>query len=464
MIYSKSAKNKEPIIHRIEPPAPHSKKQEFLFSCLSIPGIREIWCCCGTKFGKTVSGAVSQINKAVSCRPGSVHRWVAPIYSQTAPALDYFKRILPPEPYRKVNKADNSIILPASETRFEFWHSQKPESLEGAAIQSYVFDEAARQPSAIRYSARTTTTRTKGPMLFISYPYGKKNWFWDGCQEARDHMAWSLKRELPFEKIFVHARTVDNPFIDQAVIEQAKKDLPDRLYRQYYLAEATEEGSIFSPGPCVYGPKLDLSGERQSWFAPACEKSDVVIGVDWAKTIDYTVMTAADLQTRKIIAFERFHKQPYTAQIKRLASFAKRFKSIEMIIHDKTGVGQAIDDQLCYINQPFHGVTFTNQLKNELITNLMTAMEHQQIFIPNWLEAIKELDEYELNISSSGLPIYGAPKGKHDDIVMSISLVNHGLMKFAGQNFEISYLEEIASNKNLDKNDLVEWYLADDDD
>jgi hypothetical protein len=452
------------IIHKIEPPHPHSKKQEFLFTCLSVPGIREIWCCCGTKFGKTISGSVAQINQALQCAPGSVHRWIAPIYSQTFPAIDYFKRILPPEPYRKINKADNSIILPATDTRFEFWHAQKPESLEGAAIRSYVFDEAARQPSSIRYSARTTTTRTKGPMLFISYPFGKKNWFWDGCNEAREHMAWSYKKGLPFEKIFIHARTIDNPHIDQAVIDQAKNDLPDRLFRQYYLAEATDEGSIFSVSQIVYGDKIDVEGERQRWISPTAKDATVVIGVDWAKTIDYTVMTAVDLSSKKIIAFDRFHKMPYTAQIKRLAKFAGMFKAVDMIIHDKTGVGQAIDDQLCYINQPFHGVTFTNQLKNELVTNLMTAIEHEQIFIPKWMEAIKELEEYELNVSSTGLPIYGAPSGKHDDIVMSIVLTNYGLMRYGGQSFEVTYLEDVASNNKLDKNEVLEWYYADDDD
>jgi hypothetical protein len=452
------------IINKIQPPDPHSKKQQFLFSCLSIPGIKEIWCCSGTKFGKTISGAVAQINKALECSQGSVHRWVAPIYSQTLPAMDYFRKILPPEPYRKINKSDNSIVLPNSDTRFEFWHAQKPESLEGAAIRSYVFDEAARQPASIRYSARTTTTRTKGPMLFISYPYGKKNWFWDGCNEARDHMMWSAKNGKQYEKIFVHARTIDNPHIDQAVIDQAKKDLPDRLYRQYYLAEATDEGSIFTIGSIVYGELLDVTGERQTWSAKNCEAANVVIGIDWAKTVDYTVMTAADLSTKKIIAFDRFHKMPYTAQIKRLAAFAKQFKSVEMIIHDKTGVGQAIDDQLCYINQPFHGVTFTNQLKNELITNLMTAIEHEQILIPNWPEAKRELEEYELNVSSTGLPIYGAPSGKHDDIVMSIVLVNYGLMRYSGQSFEVNYLEDIRANQALDKNELLEWYLSDDDD
>jgi hypothetical protein len=47
---------------------------------------------------------------------------------------------------------------------------------------------------------------------------------------------------------------------------------------------------------------------------------------------------------------------------------------------------------------------------------------------------------------------------------MSIVLVNYGLMRFGGQSFEVQYLEEIATSKNLDKNELLEWYLADDDD
>jgi hypothetical protein len=403
--------------------------------------------------GATISQAMYGITK-----PGTKHRWVAPIYSQTRQPLEYFQKVLPKPPHSKRNKAENSIVLPKINTRFEFWHSQNPSSLEGDGIHSYVFDEAARQSQDIHASARTTVTKTKGPMIFISYPFGK-NWFYDGCMEAKSHMEWSQKNGLPPEKIFFHARTIDNPTIDKQVIENARRELSSRQFRQFYLAEFLEDGLVFSDyTKCIYTDKLDVYGDVQQWYYEGYKDCHVVIGADWAKTNDYTVFLAIDMAHCRVVGFMRFHKRNYTEQVRTLGLFCRKFKTIEMVLHDKTGVGIAIDEQIAYLGIPYRGITLTNELKNEFVLKLCTGFEQSQIKIPYWSEMISELKTYEGKPNKIGTVSYNATSGKHDDIVVALFLAYYGFILYMDSKFEVCFLEDIARDKR-DPTDLEKFYL-----
>jgi hypothetical protein len=445
----------KPII--VTPPKAHSKKQQFIYSAFGYPSIREVWVCAGTKFGKTLAASACQINYALP-RPNTKHRWVAPIYAQTRQPMEYFERILPSGDHRKINKGENVIYLPHTNSRIEFWHSQSPSSLEGDGIHSYVFDEAARQPPDIKSSARTTTTKTKGPMIFISYPYGK-NWFYDGCMEAQDHMLWAFKNNKPYEKIFLHARTADNPTIDPQVIENAKKELPWRLFRQFYLAEFVDDGAVFTNiDGCTFGEKFILTGEIHQWFDPSFKEYSVVIGADWAKKQDFTVFIAIDMASGRVVGIMRFHRKPYTEQVRILAFFARKFKYVEMILHDKTGVGEAIDDNLAYINQPYRGIIQTNSLKAELIMKLITGFEQGQIKIPFWSEMIGELRAYEVKVNALGTTQYGAPSGKHDDIVSSLAFAWYAYETYSEHDMQVKFLDDLQSESQNDKTELEHYY------
>jgi len=433
----------------LSPPDPHSKKQRLAMTAFKIPAIREIWIACGTKWGKTLAGSGAMIVGGVD-RPGTKWRWVAPIHDQARIAMeDYFPKILPPEPHRKQNLADLTFKIPAVDVTFEFWHAQNPGSLEGAAVNGYVFDEAAKMKPEVRASARTTTTRTQGPHMYISYPQGK-NWFHTGCMEAKEHMEWSLKNGVPPEKIFIHAPTSDNPYISKKVIEDARREIPDRLFRQFYLAEFVSDGQIFTGfRDRQFGPELDhLYGERQFWVDDQAAEADVVIGVDWAKTVDWTVFIAADVKTRRVIGLERFHKVPYTEAIRRLILFSRKFKSVLTIRHDKTGVGSAIDDQLAQTNLPYEGIVFTNPSKSEMVTKLMTSFEKTgELYIPRWNVLLGELDAFDVTTNALGTPIYSAPSGKHDDTIAALMLMNTALIDYGERDYQIKFLEDMPNQK-----------------
>lgn len=408
-------------------------------------GLSELWVSCGTKFGKTFAAAAA-ICIRQSTGHGLLGRWVAPIYAQTKIGFKYCKKILPPPPHTKVDNHDLSLTLSALDSRVEFKSGKFPEDLEGEGIHGgYVLDECAKMQEQVHSSARTTVTVTRAPMLNISTPRGK-NWFHSKCMQAKDEMEWAIKKGLPPAKMFLTAASIDNPLVSTEAVEEARRSMPDRLFRQYYLAEFVDDGSVFlGYRDCFFGEELELHGPSQKWFDPDYSGNTVVIGADWAKTHDYTVFTAFDIVTRKLVGFQRFHKTPYTEAIRKLVVFSKRFKDVIVVKHDKTGLGGVIDDQLSYTELPYEGVTFTNAWKAEAVASLITSIEHGIIGLPRWQEMIDEFEAYEVTTSAAGNLSYSAVPGKHDDIVSSLLLSHQALVQYSDNGADIKFMEDLKN-------------------
>lgn len=369
------------------------------------------------------------IASALMNKPGTYLRWVAPIYEQSQIGFSYVKKLLPADAI-KANEREPSIkVLGGHEGRIRFFHGQDPMSLEGEAVDGYVLDEAAKMKKQVYISANTTMTQRGIKSLILSTPLGC-NWFKDGCDEAKEEMQLAKRQGRMPRKLFVAGRTQDNPFVPRESIEFARKTFGERLFRQYYLAEFLSDGAVFQNLlDCYYTERLDLNEEFR-YSTDDCKECEVVIGVDWARQVDFTVFTAIDVSRRKVIAMWRMNKIPYNTQIISLKRFASMFKEVFIILHDKTGVGVALDDMLSETDLPFKGITFTNTNKNEMVTNLCLSTEAKDIGLPNISFLDDEMKTFEIKHTSLGLPTYSAPSGGHDDIVMSIMLA-HAAMNYA---------------------------------
>jgi len=453
----------------IEPPKPHSVEQNTLMEFFIKGESQELWMPCGTKFGKTL-GASTALATAGLLRPGSKWRWVGPIYEQAKLGFTEMQSVLPKKPYVDVNLAGPRITT-AKGTVFEFWHGQKPTSLEGAAIDGYVLDEFAKMKGEVYESAFTTTTRTLGGFVVISTPLGK-GFFYKKCMEAKEEMEWALKRGKVPKKLFITAPTSANPYISKERIKEAKERMPERLYRQFYLAEFLDDASVFvGVKNTVYGELLEFTGHREFWFDENPEEKAVVIGVDWAKKRDYTVFVAIDYTEtpRKIVGFLRFHQQPYTTQVGELIRFCRKFKQVEVVYHDKTGVGEALDDMLAETYLSFEGITFTNATKAEMVNLLIMTYEQGNIRTPNWGTMLGELDAYEVKFSAIGNMSYGAPEGLHDDCVSSLMLANAAAEEYSSSSLSVKVIEE-KENTSKKESDIVDFssyfnkLIEDDDD
>lgn len=437
-------------------PRPNSREQQIILNAFLDPEIMEIWVACGTKFGKSF-GASLGYSARMSLRYGALGRWIAPIYAQSKIGFKYCKKIVPPEPETSINKSEPSISFPSSDSKMEYKSGKNPEDLEGEATDCNVLDEASKMQKQVYDSVKTTTTVTRGLIGGFSTPRGK-NWFYTKCMEAKDIMAHAQKRGRKPTHIFLTAPSWANPLVTKAAVEEAKRALPDRLFRQYFEAEFLDDGAVFVGfRDCVEPSKeLMFEGKAQRWYHEDAETAPVVIGADWAKTQDRTVFWAIDLRTRRCVGFQRFYKTPYTEAIRKLSVFAKKFQDVVMVFHDKTGLGNVIDDYLAESELPYEGVTFNNAVKNQLATQLITGFEQQDLWIPNWQECIDELDAYEVLTTLAGNMTYGAPTGKHDDIVTAIMLAYAALVQYGDREYEVKFADEQPTKPKEKKTDNVE--------
>jgi hypothetical protein len=449
------------LIAKIFPP--HSEKQALVMKHLGNRNTKTktLWLACGTKWGKSISASAS-LAYAAPRFPNTLWRWLAPIQKQTKIGRRYIKNMWPPEPHIKENKADNIIYIPKRNIELQFWHGQNPEDLEGEAVFGQVSDECAKLKEQALTSSRTTWTLTQAQRLNISTPRGR-NFFYRGCMRAKEEMLRARHEKREPREIFLCAPTRDNPFVPQESIDEARRLLPDRLFRQYYLAEFIDDGEVL-PRPVIDNDSWKEPYVRTSdmdiWIHPDHGEISIVAGADWAKTTDYTVLTCWDYSRRpfRCVGFMRMQGKKYPEQLVLIARFLFRFKACDMLYHDKTGLGNVIDDLLEEIpGLIYHGITFSNATKAEMVNSMITTMEIEDAIFPWWPELLGEFDAYEVQTDALGRMRYNAAEGAHDDIVTSCFLGLSACEEYSTKTFEVKFLEDLPKAET--QKDTWENYL-----
>lgn len=401
-----------------------------------IPDLLEMWVACGSKFGKTWA-ASSAMSLAVPLEKQALFRWIAPIYSQSRIGFSYIKRMLPGEPFVKANESSLSLYFRDNDSLIQCFHGQDPESLEGEATRGNILDEASKMREEVYASVKTTVGVTAGPIIGISTPRGKNNWFYRKCMEAKEEMLRAQREGRRPRKIFIHAPSWTNPAVSMDVINDAKRTMPLRLWRQYYEADFVTDGSVFSGlDHCWKTDYIDHT-DQFLWVHPEADKMAVVMGVDWARNVDFSVFTASCIKTRQIVGIWRMRGVAYPQQIRKLKTFTERFASVETVWHDKTGVGVALDDMLAGTDLPFHGIVFSNASKNELMVKLMLSFEEASYGMPQIAALVTEFNDIEVKTTATGLPTYSAPAGATDDIVMAVALSHAAMLQHSDRDYGI---------------------------
>ena len=315
----------------------------------------------GRRFGKTLLACIEMIIFALEKNKARVW-YVSPTYKQSKTiCFNMLKDLIPAELVKKVNISDLSFEL-FNGSEIALKGADQEDALKGVGLDFVVMDEfASMRRNAWFEEIRPTLSDTGGSALFIGTPKGRNHFF---DLFVKEDPEWESFR----------FNTSENPYIPPKEIEQVKKDLSERLFRQEYGSEFLEDDvGVFK------GVRRCIVGELQK---PILGRL-YVMGVDLAKSIDYTVLTVMDTVTREVVAHQRFQDMSWRDQTLKIQHLAREYNNA-MCVVDSTGVGDPVFEDLVSIGVSADPYKFTtNTAKVQLIEQLQIAIERRQITFPD---------------------------------------------------------------------------------
>lgn len=389
---------------------------------------------CSRGWGKTIFAVDDLVIPPSIKYPHFQVCWIAPNYKiARAPIDDVFFGINDNTGKRFINDTCPTtgfkfFEFKKGDNELHWWNNSKmflrsadaPDSIVSKGYNLIVIDEGALIPKDVFQKQILPIARKKHcKIVIITTPRGK-NWVYHMYLDGQDP---SKTRYISFRQPWW--KRPDYPDL----LKDLMKDLPKHIRDQEFGAEFIDGGGGTFVGleKIFLGPRIEFPTENQEWTHPqwATMKDNVgVMSIDFAKLVDYTVMTIFT-QDKKLIYYSRMNKTDYKVVLDKVKTIAEKFDWPE-VIYDATGVGSAITDFLSTELNVFPFV-FTNNSKNDIVNKLIIACEYGHLEMPNIVTVKNELEIFEFKMTKTGKISYGAPDGKHDDCVMSIAMANHFL-------------------------------------
>lgn len=382
-----------------ERPWLYPAQQKAIFDCVDVAGkpARYAVIEASTKAGKTV-GCMAWIVEQALVNGGENRNfwWVAPVYPQAKIAYRRIKAGLPKATY-KANDSDLTITL-INGSMLWFKTGEKPDNLYGEDVFAAVVDEASRVREDSWTAVRSVLTATKGPVRIIGNVKGRTNWHYKMARKAE-----SGEPGMAYAKLTAYD-AVDGGVLELAEIEDAKRVLPETVFRELYLAEPSDDqGNPF-------GLKF-----IDACLGPMSAEKPIAIGIDLAKSHDWSVVIGLD-KHGTVCGFERW-QSPWEDTETRILDLVGRTPSLV----DSTGVGDPIVERLQKKRRNvFEGFKFSASSKQQLMEGLAVAIQTGMIKFPDG-PIRSELDLFEYVYTRTGVK-YSAPEGYHDDCVVALAL------------------------------------------
>ena len=348
----------------------------------------------GRRFGKSLISQTISIDTAVNKKRVA---YITPTYQL---GKIFFKEIVDLLPLEIYSKNESDLVINfITGGSIRFFTGERLDNLRGLKFHLAVIDEASFIPNledGWLNSIRPTLTDYKGRAIFLSTPRGK-NYFFSLFSKAEPN--W---QSFKFT-------TYDNPYIDAQEIDDARRQLPEVVFEQEYMANPAENAA--NP----FGTQF-----IRNCLHPVSTMPVVAFGIDLAKSVDWTVIIGLD-ENGNVAYFDRFQMDWHNTKqnIIRLPKCP--------ILVDSTGVGDPILEDLQREGVMIQGLKFTSSSKQQLMEGLQSAIHQGKIGYPDGIIS-QELEIFEYQYGATGVK-YSAPSGYHDDAVMALAL--------AWQNFSL---------------------------
>lgn len=348
----------------------------------------------------------------------------APTYKQ---AREQYKRI--EKGLRKVqgmefNKSELLVTFPNGSTCL--FITADNDGMRGYSFDSIVIDEAGFVKddifnAGILPTVAVSISKGNGKALFVSTPKSK-NWFYNYFTNEMD------------SKKSITATSEEGGLISKSLLKELKKNTPEHIYRNEYLAEFLEDGTgLFKYKGCLSD---NISAEDELIYA----------AVDWAIEDDYTVLTVQD-KVGNVLLQERWTGIDWVKLIDTIVDRLNKY-NVHTIWSEINGVGNMPTKELRKKFPNTISWTTSNKSKVDIINKLAADFQVEAIKIPRSDSLLSELDAFELKYTPTTKKVtYAARNGFHDDCVLSLAIVNYNRNKAGGTNITIPKRKTVTNSR-----------------
>jgi hypothetical protein len=370
----------------------------------------------GRRSGKTILAAVATVRRALEGDSSWNGYWVGAEHHHSLTAFELIDAAVPDRLVTRRKESPPRVIELNDGPEISF-HTAGGGALVSEGLDWAVCDEAAKA-----FPERTWTQELRpalsdrnGAAMFISTPDGR-GWFHDRWQRGRspEYSEWASWRWSSYA----------NPYVDDAEIDAARDDIPDRVFRQEYRAEFLDEtGGVFT--------ELDRRLFTADYELPLAADDAVApysIGVDLARHEDYRVIVVVDAAGH-VCYFGRDRGESWPAIQRAVEDVAATYPGVVSV--DASRDNKLVAD-LEAAGLRVEPVTFGGGTKQELMENLIATVESGELSAPDISALRSEMEVFEYDVTRAGNVRYTAPEGFYDDAIDALALAVDGMGAVAG--------------------------------
>ena len=338
---------------------------------------------------------------------------VSPTYNQVRKIYEDVEKVLGGTPLLVSSNKSNYEMELLNGSKIVYRSAEKPDNLRGYTNDFLLVDEAAFIRQQVWDEVLKPTILVKGrKVLFASTPKNKGGYLHKLYLHGMDP-------DKP-EYVSINGSSYLNPYINPDDLDEAKKTMPEDIFRAEVMGEFTDGGgSVFKniDNYCVL-PQWINKQPSDRYYA----------GIDLGRLTDYTVLTILD-DKGKVAFIYRDNNKPWETLINEMVKHLRRYNATAMM--EINSIGDPLFDQVQKKYKDVHPFVTTNSSKQQIIEDLIYELNTGNLQLPDenlFRPLYNELNTFSYSYSpSSRKVVYKATDGAHDDTVMSLAIALNSL-------------------------------------
>lgn len=392
----------------------HDKQKELITS-----SAKRIIACCGRKFGKTEASIIKAVHTAI-VKPASRILIVSTGEREAKEVLSRLKRMIEKSPLSGIIVDENKSEAKFSNESEVICLPNNPATIRGYSdVRLIILDEASLLQKEIDTAVEPMgITLPDSQLMMIGTPFSKHHFFYE---------YWTKGNKQNDESIVsFHYPSSCNPHIPAKELQWLKENKSEIIWRRDYMAEWISDMEAFFPMEILEGAILDYPLE---YYYAGATKVNVVIGIDWGRKWDQTVVIGLSLlkeftdhsrpaqDTWFISLFKAFPPNTSWAEMMEGIEILSDNFDIVMCHSESLGLGsQATETLKEWRKFDVREVKTTNAVKQQMFDLIYALLLQGRLILPREPELIRQLSNLRINITESGQSqIRHSEDYKHDD-------------------------------------------------